>query len=229
MVDYQKTEHAFKAANYSKYEHDGNYHSNQEEKRWYAKVRSPITGRYIQYKDLDVMYRINESKVKKVYPLVQVIQLVRVKTSDYREWIKSLQQWTGIDQLGNEIETTFTAPEVWDKPDFKREMIRDPRHPEKPPELTITGYNFQQEHAEPFTKEKVEELYSKANHNTLSLSIKRVSTNGQTLGHVNKISKYDDFVEKSFDDLWDYMEDITAPRYKRDRSYGNNLESSHIK
>jgi hypothetical protein len=45
-------------------------------------------------------------------------------------------------------------------------MIRNPRQPEKPPEPTIARYNFQQEHSEPFTKEKVEELYSKANRNT---------------------------------------------------------------
>jgi hypothetical protein len=33
---------------------------------------------------------------------------------------------------------------------------------------------------------------------------------------------------KPFDDLWEYMENITAPRFKRDR-YGDNLEGSHIK
>jgi hypothetical protein len=33
MVNYQKTEEAFKAANYDKYEHDGNYINHQEEKR----------------------------------------------------------------------------------------------------------------------------------------------------------------------------------------------------
>jgi hypothetical protein len=119
MVSYPKTEEAFKAANYSKYEHDGNYHTYQEEKRWYAKEKSPITGKYIQYKDLDVTYRIDESKAKKVYSIVQVIQLVRVKTPDDKEWIKSRQRWTGLDQLGNEVEITFTDPEVWDKPDFK--------------------------------------------------------------------------------------------------------------
>jgi hypothetical protein len=32
-----------------------------------------------------------------------------------------------------------------------------------------------------------------------------------------------------FDDLWDYMENITAPRYKGDRSYGDNQEGSYIK
>ena len=72
-------------------------------------------------------------------------------------------------------------------------------------------------------------LYSKANRNAVSLSIKRVDTNGQTVGHVYQISKYDDFVGRPFDDLWEYMENITAPRYKRDRRYDENLEGSHIK
>ena len=130
-----------------------------------------------------------------------------------------------MDQLGNEVEITFTSPEAWDRPEFTREITRDPRHPEKP---TITEYKFVREYTKPFTKENVEELYSKANRNAVSLSIKRVDANNQTLGHVYQVSKYEDFVGRSFDDLWEYMENITAPRIKRDR-YGDNLESSHIK
>jgi hypothetical protein len=34
MVNYQKTEEAFKAAGYTEYAHDGNYINYQEEKRW---------------------------------------------------------------------------------------------------------------------------------------------------------------------------------------------------
>jgi hypothetical protein len=71
-------------------------------------------------------------------------------------------------------------------------------------------------------------LYSKANPNAVSVSIQRVDINGQTLSHPYGISKYEDFVGKPFEDLWEYMENITAPRIKRDRS-GDNLEGSHIK
>jgi hypothetical protein len=66
-------------------------------------------------------------------------------------------------------------------------MKRDSRHPEKPPEPAITEYKFVRDYDKPFTKENVEELYSKANHITVSLSIKRIDTNGQTLGHVYQI------------------------------------------
>jgi hypothetical protein len=40
MVNYQKTEEAFKAANLSDYAHDGNFLIYQEEKRWLEKVES---------------------------------------------------------------------------------------------------------------------------------------------------------------------------------------------
>lgn len=95
-------------------------------------------------------------------------------------------------------------------------------------EPTITGYKLLREYDKPFTKENVDELYSKANPNAVSFSIQRVDINGQTLSHPYGISKYEDFVGKPFEDLWEYMENITAPRIKRDRS-GDNLEGSHIK
>lgn len=74
----------------------------------------------MQYKDLDVRYRFDESKAKKVYPLVRGFQLIRVKTADDMEWLKSRQEWIGLDSLANEVEITFTDPEAWDRPDFKR-------------------------------------------------------------------------------------------------------------
>jgi hypothetical protein len=84
------------------------------------------------------------------------------------------------------------------------------------------------EYTKPFTKENVKELYAKANPNAVSLVIQKVDTNGMSAGHPYLIEKYQDFLGKPFDDLWDYMEDVTAPRIKRNR-YGDNLEGSHIK
>ena len=61
-------------------------------------------------------------------------------------------------------------------------------------------------------------LYSKANSNApVSLAILRIDSKGLNVGHPYQISKYEDCVGKPFDDLWDYMEDITAPRIKRNR------------
>jgi hypothetical protein len=62
---------------------------------------------------------------------------------------------------------------------------------------------------------------------SVSLSIKRVGLDGITpLGHVYQVEKYDDFISKKFNELWDYL---STPKYKLDRSYKDNLEGSHIK
>lgn len=166
----------------------------------------------------------------KVYPLVRVFQLIRVKTPDDKEWVKSRQQWIGLDQLGNELEETFTDPEVWDKPSFKHEMMpKDRNNPNGPRERRAVEYTLKPEYTKPFTEKNVKELYSKTDPHAVSLLIQRVDVNGQTAGHPYHIPKYEDFVGRPFDDLWEYMENITAPRYKRDRGYGDNLEGSHIK
>jgi hypothetical protein len=192
-------------------------------------IKNPTTGNYIQYKDLASDYRTDDSKANKVYLIVRVFQLIRVKTPDDREWVKSRQQWVGLDSLGNEVEETFTDPEVWDKPDFKREMMpKERNNPNGPRERMATSYTMRHEYTKPFTEKNVKELYTKADPHAASLSIQRVDANGQTAGHPYQISKYEDFIGKPFDDLWEYMENITAPRFKRDR-YGDNLEGSHIK
>jgi hypothetical protein len=38
----------------------------------------------------------------KTYPIKQANQIVRLKTSDGREWLASKQQWIAIDGQGNE-------------------------------------------------------------------------------------------------------------------------------
>jgi hypothetical protein len=113
---------------------------------------------------------------------------------------------------------TFTDLEVGDRPDFKHGMERDLRHPEKPPEHTITEYMFEREYTLPFTKENVEELNSKANPSAVCLSILRVDSNGQGVGHPYQITKYEDFVGRPFDDLFmHFLIAVTNPWKKKKR------------
>jgi hypothetical protein len=52
----------------------------------------------------------------------QANQIIRVKTADRREWLKSKQQWYAIDSQGNEIMESFSDLEQWDKPEFQYSM-----------------------------------------------------------------------------------------------------------
>jgi hypothetical protein len=48
---------------------------------------------------------------------------------------------------------------------------------------------------------------------------------GNPLGHPYKIEKYEDFANRPFDELYDFM---STPKYKLDSSR-DTLEDSHIK
>jgi hypothetical protein len=49
-----------------------------------------------------------------MHPVKQANRLIRVKTADGRERLKSKQQWYAINSQGNEIMESFSDPEQWD-------------------------------------------------------------------------------------------------------------------
>ena len=71
-----------------------------------------------------------EGKDGRQYPDRKVIQLKRVQTADGKEWIKSVQQLTGIGEQANEISITLTDPEIWLEPIFVYSLVSsDPKNP----------------------------------------------------------------------------------------------------
>jgi hypothetical protein len=59
---------------------------------------------------------ITRKKEDKLYPIKYANQIIRIKTADGKEYLKSKQQWIAIDSQGNEIMESFTDLEEWDKP-----------------------------------------------------------------------------------------------------------------
>jgi hypothetical protein len=54
----------------------------------------------------------------------------------------------------------------------------------------------------------------------------KVGYDGNRIDWPYQIEKYEDFANRPFDELWEYM---STPKYKLDRSARDNLEGSHIK
>jgi hypothetical protein len=194
-----------------------------------AKVLSPETKTYHQVSDLPVEYRkLGENRK---YPLRQVLQIYRIKRVDGTEWLKSRGRIVGLDKLGNEVEHSFTDPELYYKPithhEFKR---KDPKNENSPMERVcveagLNPHNYQYtEYTLPFNQKNFDQLYDQRPlKSTFSVSlviyVEGASENPRQITNVEHFSK------KPFDDLW--LEAIT-PKYKLDRSYGDNLEASHI-
>jgi hypothetical protein len=194
-----------------------------------AKVINPDTKTYNQVSDLPVEYRKHGENRK--YPLRQVLQIYRIKRADGTEWLKSRGRIVGLDKLGNEVEHSFTDPELYYKPithhEFKR---KDPKNENSPMERVcveagLNPHNYQYtEYKLPFNQKNFDQLYNQRPlKSTFSVSlviyVEGASENPRQITNVEHFSK------KPFDDLW---QEAITPKYKLDRSYKDNLEASHI-
>ena len=77
---------------------------------------NPDTGTYTQTADLPVEYRKFPIDDGRIYPTRQVLQIIRVKRIDGSEWLKSRGRLIGLDKAGDEVQHSFTDPEVFYKP-----------------------------------------------------------------------------------------------------------------
>jgi hypothetical protein len=81
----------------------------------------------------------------------------------------------------------------------------------------------------PFNQKNLKSLYDmrpSPEPSSVSLSIMRVGYDGNRIDWPYQIEKYEDFANRPFEELWEY---VSTPKYKLDRSIRDNLEGSHIK
>jgi hypothetical protein len=137
------------------------------------------------------------------------------------------QTWTGLDRYGNEISKCFVCPEVYDKPNFSYQPVKDksksknmidndPNNPFQKFERMATSVVYTKEHTLPFTLENLEQLWA-LRRPRISLSIKNESTGDSP---DRGIERYEDF-KKPFDELWEWA---ITPRFSLDRSVKDQLQ-----
>jgi hypothetical protein len=187
---------------------------------WEQKVMNPDTKAYTQISDLPVAYRKFDENRK--YPIRQVLQTTRIKRVDGSEWLISKGRLVGSDRAGNEVEHSFSNPELYYKP--KNEYSPTERVCE---EAAINPFDYRYtEYTLPFNEKNFDNLYKQRPINTeSSSSVSLIIYQEGSSDKPHLITNVDQFKNKPFDDIW--IEAIT-PRYKLDRSYKDNLESSHI-
>ena len=195
-----------------------------------AKVINPDTKTYSQVSDLPVEYRkLGENRK---YPVRQVLQIYRIKRADGTEWLKSRGRIVGLDKIGNEVEHSFTDPELYYKSithhKFKR---KDPKNENSSMERVcveagLNPHNYQYtEYTLSFNQKNFDQLYNQRPlKSTFSVSLVIYAEGASE--NPRQITNVEHFSKKPFDDLW---QEAITPKFKMDRSYADNLEASHIK
>jgi hypothetical protein len=192
------------------------------------KVLNPDTNTYYQVVDLDVAHR--KFSIEKKYPILEVLQIIRIKRVDSTEWLKSRGRIVGLDKAGNEVEHSFTDQEMFYKPLTRHEFKRkEPKNEYSPMErvcveagLNPHDYRYT-EYTLPFNQENFDKLYEqRPQKSALSVTL-AIYAEGSS-DKPRAISTVEQFM-RPFDDLWLEM---TTPKFKLDRSFNDNLEASHI-
>jgi hypothetical protein len=135
------------------------------------------------------------------------------------------------NKAGNEVQHSFTDPELYYKPITRHEFKRkDPKNEYSPMERVcveagLNPHNYQYtEYTLPFNKENFDKLYEqRPMKSALSISLSIYAEGASE--KPRQITTVEQFM-RSFDDLW--LEAIT-PKFKMDRSFNDNLEASHIR
>ena len=199
------------------------------EEKWFSQVKNPNTGEFFQLENLKALGIIpgdfKDGEKPKNYPIKEVDTIIRIKKADGTEWLASTQTWTGLDRHGNELSKCFVCPEIYDKPNFTYQSIKDktkntidnePNNIFPKFERLTTSVVYTKEHTLPFTLENLEQLWA-LHRPKISLSIKNESA-GDSPDRV--IEKYEDF-KKPFDELWEWA---ITPRFSLDRSVKDQLQ-----
>lgn len=145
----------------------------------------PDTGTFYKLSDLPVGYQ--KFGKDRTYPLRQVNRIIRIKRMDGTEWLRSRGRIVGLDKLGNEVEHSFTDPELFYKPQTRYELKRkDPKNESSPMERTCVSADVNPttlediEYTLPFNAKNFEPLYKQtpsSSPGSVSLVIKTEGSN----------------------------------------------------
>jgi hypothetical protein len=195
-------------------------------------VKSKRTGEYNQAEDLikrelvpDNWKPSTDSEGKPVkYPVITVNQIIRKRLVDGSEWLLSCQEWIALDAAGNEVNLSMNYKECFD--DVLPKYALKPENPKDDPRFkdtkmvnVIDRVEKRIKYTEPFKPETAQKLYDMKN-GKCSLCI--IDESGGDHPPVS-VPSFESFKNSSFQELFEL---VTTPKYKLDRSYGDNLDSS---
>jgi hypothetical protein len=231
-MDYEKTVQLYeKAGQIKKWEQTPESLSYNAEKKWYDKVRSKRNNEFFQAQDLINRELVPpewnpphvDARGKPVkYPVKHVNSIIRIRALDGNEYLKSRQQWWGLDEAGNPINQTMDDKEVMDeilpiytlKPENPKardsKMIRE-----------VTSIEHRVKYLLPFTAFNAEKLYEMRNGNC-TLILKDESKGDK---HSYSTESFEHFKSREFDELFEML---STPKYKMDRSYGDRLDDTGV-
>jgi hypothetical protein len=138
------------------------------------------------------------------------------------EWLMSTQEWWGLDVFGNARSLSMNYKERYDdiRPVYTNKA-KNPKERDSEMVLEITSIGHRMKYTLPFTADNCDAFYSRRQNGSCNLVLKDETRDRPPYA----IDSFDHLKAMEFDTLWDML---STPRTKLDRSYGDDLNNSHI-
>jgi hypothetical protein len=228
-MDYERTRQLYEEiGQLKKFEETPDFNRYKKEQKWNEKVKSKRTGEYHQaeyLKNKDIVSpkwtlpHVDGEGRPLEYPLKYVNGIFRVRIADGTEWLKSTQEWWGLDSAGNALNLSMNYKECFDE--IRPFYTSKPKTRERDAEmiLEITSIEHNIKYTLPFTPENAQKLYDMRN-GSCSLVIKDESRGDKP---PYEVASFEHFKSRSFDELWEWA---ITPRFSLDRSVKDQLQDS---
>lgn len=189
------------------------------EEKWFTQVTNENTGEFLQPELLKALGLVTaDYENNKKYPIKTLNSLIRLKTTDGKEWLLSRQYWTGLDRLGNEIPKAMEDKELYLKPVLGFGQSRRNSDPLSKPVKKTTVIDFTKECTLPFSAKDADRLYSLRR---LGDKVSLVIKNDPDDPTPYSVSKYTDFRDRDFEDLYTWS---STPKFNLDRNVKDQLQ-----
>jgi hypothetical protein len=232
MYDFERTKQLYEEIDQiKKFKESPDFTRYKKELKWFDDVTSRRTGEYYQANELirrDMVSKkwspphIDEQQKPLEYPLKYVTGIYRVKTSDLSEYLMTTETWYGLDVFGNALNISMDFKQRYDdiRPIYTNK-VKNPKDRDSEVELQITSIKHNMKYTLIWTPENFDKLYKMKNGKCV-LVLKDETQDKSPY----EISKPESFRNSSFEELFEYA---STPHTKLDRSYGDNLDNSHIR
>jgi hypothetical protein len=140
-----------------------------------------------------------------MYPIRSPFRIIRkLNLEDGKEYLTTVEQWTGVDAQRNEVTITVNEFQVYDIPIIQNIITSSQSNVHiTNSEKKITGYKTR--YTTPFTKKAFDEAYDRSNELTVELVVQEIGRGKKPESVFDK----DKFVSLKFNDLLNINKDIS--------------------
>jgi hypothetical protein len=128
--------------------------AQKEYENWLKKIQDPDTGKFYEQRDK------NGNTIKGTGPKHLIRQIVRVRTSDDKEFLYSNGFLVGFNALGDPVHEVCSNPETWQQTEFAYKKEFDPKTMSVK-SIVIGPTNVETIYEMPFNEKNLKQLFEK--------------------------------------------------------------------